>query len=66
MSVARLRPASLPDANGHFGRFGGRFVPETLMQPLVDLERAYRAARADASCCPPTRAARRRCTSRSG
>ena len=48
MSVARLRPASLPDANGHFGRFGGRFVPETLMQPLVDLERAYRAARADA------------------
>jgi tryptophan synthase beta chain len=47
MSVARLRPASLPDANGHFGRFGGRFVPETLMQPLVDLERAYRAARAD-------------------
>ncbi|HMB88028.1 MAG TPA: tryptophan synthase subunit beta [Methylomirabilota bacterium] len=46
MSVA-TRPASLPDANGHFGRFGGRFVPETLMQPLVDLERAYRAARAD-------------------
>ena len=47
MSVARLRPASLPDANGHFGRFGGRFVPETLMQPLEDLDRAYRAARAD-------------------
>jgi tryptophan synthase beta chain len=47
MSVARLRPASLPDASGHFGRFGGRFVPETLMQPLVDLDRAYRAARAD-------------------
>ncbi len=47
MSPARLRPASLPDASGHFGRFGGRFVPETLMQPLVDLERAYRAARAD-------------------
>ena len=48
MSPVRLRPASLPDASGHFGRFGGRFVPETLMQPLVDLERAYRAARADA------------------
>jgi tryptophan synthase beta chain len=47
MSPARLRPASLPDAGGHFGRFGGRFVPETLMQPLVDLDRAYRAARAD-------------------
>ena len=48
MSVARVRPAELPDASGHFGRFGGRFVPETLMQPLVDLEKAYRAARADA------------------
>jgi tryptophan synthase beta chain len=48
MSLARLRPAALPDAAGHFGRFGGRFVPETLMQPLVDLEKAYRAARADA------------------
>ena len=48
MSPARVRPASLPDASGHFGRFGGRFVPETLMQPLVELERAYRAARGDA------------------
>jgi tryptophan synthase beta chain len=43
-----VRPGALPDASGHFGRFGGRFVPETLMQPLVDLEKAYRAARADA------------------
>jgi len=48
VSRARVRPAALPDASGHFGRFGGRFVPETLMQPLVDLEKAYRAARADA------------------
>jgi tryptophan synthase beta chain len=48
MSPVRLKPASLPDASGHFGRFGGRFVPETLMQPLVELEAAYRAARADA------------------
>jgi tryptophan synthase beta chain len=47
VSVARVRPAALPDATGHFGRFGGRFVPETLMQPLVDLEKAYRAARTD-------------------
>jgi tryptophan synthase beta chain len=47
VSVARFRPGSLPDASGHYGRFGGRFVPETLMQPLVDLEKAYRAARAD-------------------
>ncbi len=48
MSGTRVRPAALPDSTGHFGRFGGRFVPETLMQPLVDLEKAYRAARADA------------------
>ena len=37
----------LPDARGHFGRFGGRFVPETLMAPLIELERAYVAARRD-------------------
>jgi tryptophan synthase beta chain len=48
VSRARVRPASLPDASGHFGRFGGRFVPETLMQPLIELEAAYRAAKADA------------------
>ena len=40
-------PASLPDAAGHFGRFGGRYVPETLMAPLVELEKAYRAAMRD-------------------
>jgi tryptophan synthase beta chain len=34
----------LPDALGHFGRYGGRFVPETLMTPLVELEQAYRAS----------------------
>ena len=28
----------LPDARGHFGRFGGRYVPETLMVPLLELE----------------------------
>ena len=48
MRAPRVRPAALPDAGGHFGRFGGRFVPETLMQPLIDLEKAYRAARGDA------------------
>ncbi len=36
-----------PDARGHFGRFGGRFVPETLMSPLAELEAAYAAAQAD-------------------
>jgi len=30
-----------PDASGHFGRFGGRFVPETLMHPLAELTDAY-------------------------
>jgi tryptophan synthase beta chain len=40
-------PAALPDAGGHFGRFGGRYVPETLMAPLVELEKAYRAAARD-------------------
>jgi len=36
-----------PDAAGHFGPYGGRFVPETLMEPLAELERAWRAARRD-------------------
>ena len=36
-----------PDAGGHFGRFGGRFAPETLMTPLAELEAAYAAALAD-------------------
>jgi len=30
-----------PDADGHFGRYGGRFVPETLMHPLAELTEAY-------------------------
>jgi tryptophan synthase beta chain len=38
---------TLPDARGHFGKFGGRFVPETLMAPLIELEKAYAAARRD-------------------
>jgi len=38
---------SLPDARGHFGPYGGRFVPETLMRPLEELTEAYLAARED-------------------
>ena len=38
---------SLPDASGHFGQFGGMFVPETLMAPLQELAAAYAAAKAD-------------------
>ncbi len=37
-----------PDARGYFGEFGGRFVPETLVEPVEELERAYLAAREDA------------------
>ena len=37
----------LPDRSGHFGAFGGRYVPETLMTPLLELEAAYREARRD-------------------
>ncbi len=36
-----------PDARGHFGPYGGRFVAETLMGPLAELERAYAQARTD-------------------
>jgi tryptophan synthase beta chain len=40
---------ALPDGRGHFGLFGGKYVPETLMSPLEELERAYREAREDAA-----------------
>src|SRR5438128_681327 len=36
-----------PDARGYFGEFGGRFVPETLVEPVEELERAYFRARDD-------------------
>ncbi|MBV9959854.1 MAG: tryptophan synthase subunit beta [Acidobacteria bacterium] len=36
-----------PDERGHWGQYGGRFVPETLMAPLEELSAAYDAARAD-------------------
>src|SRR5512143_166610 len=38
---------SQPDATGHFGPYGGRFVPEVLMAPLEELEQAYRSASSD-------------------
>jgi tryptophan synthase beta subunit len=37
-----------PDARGYFGEFGGRFVPETLVEPVEQLERAYLEVRDDA------------------
>jgi len=36
-----------PDAGGHFGPYGGRYVPEVLMAPIEELEAAYLAARED-------------------
>ena len=36
-----------PDARGYFGAYGGRFVPETLVAPVAELEAAYLAARGD-------------------
>jgi tryptophan synthase beta chain len=39
----------LPDKRGHFGTFGGRYVAETLMPALTELERAYMAARREAA-----------------
>ena len=38
---------SEPDAGGHFGVYGGRYVPEVLMSPLEELEIAYREAQQD-------------------
>ena len=47
-----MRPAMpetpvLPDREGHFGPYGGKFVPETLMAALAELEQAYREAQGD-------------------
>src|SRR5881275_1921784 len=36
-----------PDSRGYFGEFGGRYVPETLVRPIEELERAYFAVRDD-------------------
>jgi tryptophan synthase beta chain len=41
--------SSGPDERGRFGEFGGRYVPETLMSPLLELEEAYEASRRDDS-----------------
>ncbi|MEE9249470.1 MAG: tryptophan synthase subunit beta [Dehalococcoidia bacterium] len=48
MTVQKQSQAyDLPDASGHFGEFGGKFIPETLMPALEELESAYRDARQD-------------------
>jgi len=45
MSAQIVNPTAVP---GRFGPYGGRYVPETLMVPLFELERAYEMAQADA------------------
>ena len=52
MSASSLIPTTeprfrVPDARGRFGQFGGMYVPETLMTPLLDLTMAYDEARRD-------------------
>ena len=44
---ARNSWGAQPDARGHFGKFGGRFVAETLMPNILALEKAYAAARSN-------------------
>jgi len=46
-TMSALAKPKLPDARGHFGPYGGRFVPETLMHPLQELEDEYRRAQKD-------------------
>jgi len=45
--VATVAETTLPDANGRFGEYGGRYVPETLMHPLQELEDEYFRAQND-------------------
>src|SRR6056300_1088185 len=52
MSIAPESPKStesVPDQNGRFGKFGGRFVPETLTQALEQLSDEYERAKQDKS-----------------
>jgi len=45
--MSAITAEDLPDATGHFGPFGGRYVPETLMHPLQELEEEYFRAQHD-------------------
>jgi tryptophan synthase beta chain len=47
LGVSETAASALPDVAGHFGRFGGRFMPEALVTPLDELARAWREAMAD-------------------
>src|SRR5437016_1958389 len=45
--MSKVVREAVPDAQGHFGPYGGRFVPETLMHPLQELEQEYLHAQKD-------------------
>src|SRR4026208_1214141 len=45
--MSTVASPTLPDPQGHFGPYGGRFVPETLMHPLQQLEEEYFRAQHD-------------------
>jgi tryptophan synthase beta chain len=45
--MSKNSKAAVPDAQGHFGPYGGRFVPETLVHPLQELENEYLRAQKD-------------------
>ena len=47
MSASAARAATVPDAAGHFGIFGGRLAPEALMSALEELTAAYLSAKTD-------------------
>ena len=46
-AMSAVAAENLPDARGHFGPYGGRYVPETLMHPLQELEEEYFRAQHD-------------------
>ena len=48
-SAPGVGAATVPDASGHFGRYGGRLAPEALMSALEELTTAYQSAKADAT-----------------
>ena len=45
--MSKSKQTTVPDATGHFGPYGGMYVPETLMAPLQELAREYETARRD-------------------
>jgi tryptophan synthase beta chain len=49
MAMSNVAGLNLPDVHGHFGLYGGRYVPETLMYPLQQLEEEYFRAQQDAA-----------------